>query len=73
MRFDIRLQGSTASDRKCVMECTVYAVTHKELERQVEQSAQEGPWFYQDGGEAVAETEPITVLHVQRLVNGKWE
>ena len=72
MRFDIRLHGSTAN-RKCVMECTVYAVTHKELERQVEQSAEAGPWFYQDGGEAVPETEQITVEHVQRLVNGKWE
>jgi hypothetical protein len=73
MRFDIRLRGSTATDKACVMECTVYAKSQRQMEREVEQRAQEGPWFYEEGGETVPQTEHITVLHVQRLVNGKWE
>ena len=73
MRFDIRLQGSTAANRECVMEFTVYARTQKEMERQVKKNAQEGPWFYKGSSDAVAETERITILHVQRLVNGKWQ
>lgn len=45
MRIDIRLHGSTAADRECLMECTVYASSQQDIEQQVEKCAQEGPWF----------------------------